>query len=809
MKRISQIRDYHLIRFLFGFLIVSFYFQLSTFERIKGALIRDASVSAYSIDISSRVRGLLGALSFFDILLASLLVAGVVHLVVLEVKGRRIRKELAELLDSDRGAILLLSLLLVIALRFYFTPGSLFLGDSCLHVQRAYLAGRSLSEGRLPFWTFYNYAGYPFLMYYGPLFYLLSATTAGIFGSLAGSVKVWLFAFHFFSAIVIFRWVREIGLSRWGALISGLAYGLTFQHIHTVVWTGALPVSAIFLFLPLVLLSIEKILGGGLKVWFVILVVSTSALVLTHQGYAVYSLQLISLYVVLKLVLTRCQMGWRRFVVVVAGIGAGILICSFFLWPVLFRTSGIYYPKELPLLVPAVPGFDFLWKILKWNNMWSGWTIAYIGVSFFLYTLLGSVFAWRKDDPDFSTWTLRSITIVALFAFLSASSGGRVLNLALPFFAVLSSYVGQVAWRRSRPGLLLLVLIVLCIDLGSTTIQSPYRKDWRFISEGMKGVSSRVSPHRVIYGYSSRNGIHFFNWADGRESDVVLLSGFFPQGAPHSLNSITAAVDLLNDSQPNVSELARDILYLWDVAGLVVYRRGEFVCPPVEGLKIDDGEPPIAWNLPISPIVFSTSLAVADDDTLNRLDKVPLILEYKENEYERKVYLRHMMGWVRRMNIGRGTGAADLLLVRGVSCDQAVGDSQRIESLEKVRWSTDTFYDSKFDGSGEEERDRIIELKEYKVEMYRVVIKYISKLNGYIRIAFSWHPMVKVFVDGKEIEPLGSLFGAIIVPIEKGLHSIEIVPVRRIEVAEIVFFLVGLFIVVIILSMKLDTRYLP
>jgi len=809
MKEVSKVHSNCLVRFLSGLLLISFYFQLSTFERIKGILIRDASVSAYSLGMSSRLKALLGAVGFFDILLVTLLVAWIIHLVVLEIRSRRISREIAWLLDSDKRTLLLLSLFLITALRFYFTPGTLFLGDSCLHVQRAYLAGRSLAEGKLPFWTFYNYAGYPFLMYYGPLFYILSAATAVILGSLTISVKMWLFIFHFSSAIVIYFWVREIGLSRWGALVSGLAYGLTFQHIHTVVWTGALPVSAIFLFLPLVLLSIEKILGGSLKVWFVILVVSTSALILTHQGYAVYSLQLISLYVVLKLVLTRCQMGWRRFVVVVAGIGSGILVCSFFLWPVLFRTSGIYYPKELPLLVPAVPGVDFLWKILKWNNMWSGWTIAYIGVSFFLYTLLGSVFAWRKNDPDFSNRTLRSITIVALFAFLSASSGGRVLNLALPFFAVLSSYAGQVAWRRSRPGLFLLVLIVLCIDLGSTTIQSPCRKDWRFISEGMKGVSSRVSPHRVIYGYSSRNGIHFFNWADGRESDMVLLSGFFPQGAPHSLNSITAAIDLLNESQPNVPELARDILYLWDVAGLVAYGRGWFVCPPVEGLEIDDGEPPIAWNLPISPVVFSTSLAVADDDTLNRLDKVPLILEYKENEYERKVYLRHMMGWVRRMNIRRGTGAADLLLVRGVDGGRAVRDSQKIESLMKLKWSTNLFYDPERDGSWEVGMDRVIELKEYKVDMYRVVIKYISKLSGYIRIAFSWHPMVRVFVDGKEIEPLSSLFGAIVVPAEKGLHSIELVPIRRIEVAEIVLFLAGLLIVVITLSIIPDTSYSP
>jgi len=795
-------------KFLMAILAVLFVVQSTTLESVKSVLITDSSAAAYSLSIPQKAGLILESLTPFDLVLLALLCLSIIWFLAAGLKQGRIYNEMSAILQSDRLTLLLLGLLGVISVRFYLSPGVLFLGDSCLHTYRAWGAARSLATNRLPYWSFFNYCGYPFLQFYGPLFYIITAIFSPLIGSLSLSIKFWLFLFHVASGFAIYFWTRTVGLDRGGSLIAALAFILTFQHTHTVVWTGALPASAIFFFFPLLLLCVEKIFTGGRNLWIPLSAIITSAMVLSHQGYAVYGLQLLVFYVIMRMFIPAGEGdNLKSGFVVFAGISAGILICSIFLWPILFDRGAVYYPEELPILRPGLPGFDFFQKVLMWRNTWSGWTLAYAGISFIALAIIGA-FRVLGKCRERACMISRAVAIASLFALLCSARSGRVFNLALPFLAVLAGMAAGIGVEK-KSGLILVILLVLGIDLGPTTIQSPFRKDMQFISRVLHEVAERTYPHRIIYGYRSKVGIHFFNWADGRMSEVSIPTGFFPQGAPRSLNGLTAMVDYLNSSQPEITEDAKTLLYLWDVAGLLTYTREKFVKPSLSGLMTDTNTPPLARVDAVSPAVFSRNLVLALDDTLLRIQKVPMILEYGENDAPRKKFLEHMREWIRSMRVNRKSAVSHIILIDPISAntiyeewnmDKAEistcvwppgkqGLKQEVKFRESRRGSIEGL---------EKNKEGVLEIKEYKVDMYHVLIKYYAHESGYLRLAFSWYPSLKVVMDGLEVVPARSLFGAIVIPTEDGEHVVELVPAREIGVLSIIFTLAGIVLVIML-----------
>ncbi|MCK4539358.1 MAG: hypothetical protein KAV42_11230 [Candidatus Krumholzibacteria bacterium] len=744
--------------------------QFQTFENIKDTLVTDPEVSALSPGLGSKVTLLLSTLTALDWIIISALAAAIISMIVLELRKKKISLELESIFCSEKQTLLLVAALSALACRFYISPGLFSLGDSSLHVYRAWGAAHSFSEGHYPFWSFFNYGGFPFLQFYGPLFYLLVASTGALFGSIDWSAKIWLFLLHWGSAFPIYYWARALGGKRGGAVVAALAYVLSFQHTHTIIWTGALQMSGIYFTFPLVLLSIEKILRQRPAAWPIVLSISTASMILFHQGYAVFGLQLAFLYIIVRWIIKtdETRIGVKSVLLSLFGLGAGVFLCSIFLWNIVFNHSGVYFPSELPLLRPGFPTLDLLKKILLWRNLWSGWTAAYMGISLIGFAAISSFLVWnRRRSIDLNI--LRSVSILALFALLCSASGGRTINLALAFIAVLAFGVTGIAQRSSQGKITLILLVLLFIDLGPTTVQSPFRSDHLFIRQGMENAAVKIKPHRALYGYSSQAGTHYFNWSDSRQTDLILPTGFFPQGAPHSLNAITGMVDMMNESKGVLTEEIRNALYLWDVAALLTYTRTSFTDPAFEGLETAEGDPRFAWNFPASPIILSQMIVIADDDSLEHLQKIALLQKHGESDDPvRKEFIRLSNKWIKKMEIDRSQSAAVRLFV--------LPGEPPLPNLPS--WT----------------QPPEIVIKDFVVDMYKVSIRYSTNQEGFLRAAFSWYPDLEVTLDGAIVETRRSLLGAIILSSPPGDHTLELVPVQKTNRWAVVLTLAGLLL---------------
>jgi Ca2+/Na+ antiporter len=780
--------------------------QTFTLERLKLMMVRESDVGALNLSFGSILRLIVENLRPIDAVLLASFAALLLWLILRELRQKSTSADLADALASERRSLLLLAVMGVAACRFYLSPGQFSLGDSLCHVSRVWAAADSFARGHWPFWSFFNYAGYPLLQFYGPLFFVIGGAAANLVGNVEWTTKVFLFLLHSGSAFPMYWWARSVGLSRQAAFVGALAYILTFQHTHTIVWTGALPVAVIYFLFPCVLLAAEKIAARPSARWVVFLSIGTAGLILGHNGYAAQGLQLVLLYVLLRWVLHgACRMEPMRVLTIVLGIAGGVLLCSGFLWPVIAEGKWVYQPTEIPFLLPGVPTIEFLKKLFVWRNLASGWTVAYLGISMVGFALIGGCSAWRRRGGGRETQILRVSGVVAVLAILCAARSGRVANLAVPFVALLAGALAEIRSKGPAPRLTLALVAILLVDLGPTTIQLPFRTDRQFLRDGLKLAARAIYPHRALVADASPSGTHFSHWGYYDGTGLILPTGFFPQGAPRSLNGIDAMIDALNMPQGIRPSARIDLLYLWDVAGLIAHTRHRFVEPDIEETQADARGIPFARLSPASPIVFSERIALALDDSLKELQKRQLLMQYDENDPSRRAYVRLAMRWVERMALDREKRTARVIFLESGEEEAWPPDgwSPGQKPVPHVESPGGLLRDgaSDEDGGGPDGPDVAQEtlppagsetaqapferaapdttspmtIARCETELQRVSIGYHAPKDGFLRLAYSWYPALRVLVDGAPVTPLRSVLGAIVIPTTAGSHDLELI----------------------------------
>lgn len=125
--------------------------------------------------------------------------------------------------------------------------------------------------------------GEPVFSFYSHVPFFLGALGTQIFGSSIDALKL-VFAFSLFgSAVAMFLLARTLWKNNWSAFASSMLY-IYAPYRAVDVWVrGALPEAFAFVLLPLILFSFEKLRATKKVSWFVSLVLSLSALVLTHN----------------------------------------------------------------------------------------------------------------------------------------------------------------------------------------------------------------------------------------------------------------------------------------------------------------------------------------------------------------------------------------------------------------------------------------------------------------------------------------------------------------------------------------------
>jgi hypothetical protein len=754
--------------------------QNTTLERLKAALIADPASGSYQSGLLQRVWAALPALQTADWLLVAMLFAAALTLLVAELRGGRVASELEEILAGERDTLILLAIFSAVACRFYLAPGEFALGDSEAHVTRVWTAARSLSGGAWPSWSFLTYAGFPLLQFYGSIFFVVTGAAVAIIGNLLWTTKGVLFLLHAGSAFPMYAWARTTGLERRGAMIASLAYVLSFLHTHTVVWTGALPVAMVYFLFPAALWALERAFTSPSRRWVLLLGGSVAALINTHHGYAAFALELIAVYVVARLLLARSvrPAPFRLIPIALALLGA-LLLCGGPIARVFLEGSWVHLSAGFPLALPAMPNLPFLKDILVWRNTWTGWTTAYIGISVVVFACVGTAFAFARN-PGADSLVRRSVAMVAVFALLCAAGTGRMVNLALPWLALAAGGVALAATRRHSPRFFLLLLAVLFLDLGPTTIQSPYRTDRGWLKSGLREVARRVEPHRTLVAFQSGVGTHYFHWGAYGDTDLIVPTGFFPQGAPQSLASINALVDAMNTDR--VAATTRDdLLFLWDVGALTMHSRDAFTTAP--GTIPGTHGAPFARVEPASPLVFSPRAVVAADDSLYLLQHAHLELGHTASEADRSAYLAAILPWVKAMAIDRGRASARAILLADDAPRTSEPPAPVIADPAAIAYDV---ADSALTS---------LQITRYEVGLRKVTIGCRTPAPGYLRAAFSWYPSLRVTVDGEPVTPLRSLLGAIVIPAQAGEHTIVLAPATPWRIRSLLSALAGCLLI--------------
>jgi len=310
--------------------------------------------------------------------------------------------------------------------------------------------------GQIPLWNHLTLSGSPFLAtYHSAIFYPLNLLYF-IVPNMLFDWNLQCFLQIFLSALFTFIFLRNLKIHWFGSLVGAFSFSLSGYMMN---WLTFGPGSQAGLWLPLILLSIDKFKEKKSYWWFVLSTFSLLMMLLAGDFQtSFYSLMIIFVYGI-----------WRRqFIFTILSLFFGFLLSSFQLLP----TTELYN-----LSIRAEDSYiqQFNFGIIPWKklifffapdffgnpttgNFWGG--NFYFGGSGYVGVLsLVLIFILLKNYRSKDVWFFTFISLVSLtfifpfpwakwpyllkLPFLASSSANRMLFIPVFTFSVLASYGGD------------------------------------------------------------------------------------------------------------------------------------------------------------------------------------------------------------------------------------------------------------------------------------------------------------------------------------------------------------------------------
>jgi hypothetical protein len=457
------------------------------------------------------------------LVLAALWVAA---LAVLQIGWRGVSRLLIEVTRSDRASLMAAAVVAVVAGRFYLDAGLPHQYDAKLHFMRVAETARILAAGEIPDWTFTFYGGYPILRFTGPLFYLLAGALALVTGSAAVGVKLVLGLSHLAGSLLVHRVIRALGGSPRAAFLGAVGVAVCFQRTAEVGVLGRHPVALLYVFLPLLLLvgvrlarrtTIGNVVGFG---------ASAALVLLSHPGLATYGILAASGFTVL---LAFGEGSWRRAAGAFGGLalagGVCVVLTAGLVVPALldrpsYHIATMYTASGFDLKMPAVPRFL---DLIHWRWRSTG-AVTYLGLSLVLLALVGIL---RRADRRGVRLALAGATLALLVFVGGEYLAARSVHFLVPLVAVAAGLGVDRLPTRAFPWIVLIVLL----DLGPTTVQSPFRPDLAYDVAFVHRVRRETGPERALR-VSLRDGTYQTSpFATAYDSGLAMPTGPFREAA--------------------------------------------------------------------------------------------------------------------------------------------------------------------------------------------------------------------------------------------------------------------------------------
>ncbi len=767
-----------LLALLVGLLLAFQYFTLTKLA-VEPAGAGLVSFAAFARNLTAQIE-----FSRLDIALGFALLTVVELLVTAEIWFRALTRCLDRALATARGALALCAITCLILVRFYFAPGQpTWAGDADTHIAYARIASESIAVGEFPVWTNAFTAGAPFAQFYGFLFFYLVGLSHLFVGDPFNAIKLVTGLSHWGSGLAMYLLVHTATQSRRAGLLAAIGYVAGYWHTQQVAVMGRLPLSVFYALLPLPFYALEYMRRHGCSARPVVGgAVALGSLAFIHVGYAFWGVFFFALYAAIRL--ADGATSRNHWLGGLGILGGGLIFGAHMTLPVWLERGLVGLEAGVRLGGGAIPGWR---QLFVWSNGYFrlgplsaehyNWLGGYIGLSLAAAAAAGPIIALTyriRNRSPIPVWgpTGRAATVclcLSLFvvmahdapilgelAVVQAFNAGRYLLFAVFFLALAGGIGGRLLGGRDGGRKYIFVLLVVLVDLGSTTFRHLYIPRWaQPVSYPMEIVRDMVAEtdlptgpelptHRLLATTQHHHHFLLLPWLYGqtRIPQVQTLYASAPKAWSASLQPWTEFVehcwgsDATSDPTRDQAEFLLAGAKLYNVRDIFVARGADAVAR----IKTHSESPLLA---------AANVVAYAEEE----LPSVPLDSILPDADPDLQQRLAPVYRLVRAMEINLGSNICRRIYVRGHPTHTRSQESPGVE------------------------------VREHRVYNQRVVLQLRSENPCYIRLAYAYYPHLQVTVNNHIIEPLETADHFIALPLDAGEHRIEInarlSPLRR------------------------------
>jgi hypothetical protein len=403
-------------------------------------------------------------------------------------------------LPGDRVLLAILIVLSAFAARPLLWQGLPRTGDVWAHFARIKVVYDALIHFKIPYWDFGIYYGYPFLKFYAPLYYYLSAVFVFITGgNLVFGTKLLLFVCHIMSAVTMFFFVRKFLKDSGAAFIASLAYAFAFWHLFHIIWMSRYPVALIYVLVPLCFLNVLRYVENQTISRAIFTGLSFGLALLVHPQFGIFT-------ILFSLLFALPYINGLKVKIFLWSAVSLLALSGFSILPFIIEGRRFLNPFSIERYVNVS-----LPAILEWangiNRHGSWYKGEYIGLSITFMALLG-LFKATKDNQKLRLPMYFGILLCFLFTFGLAIPGfkwfyqlfGMIPKRFLVFLVIfLSIYAANgyllltKYFKRALIPLIIVALIII-IDLAPTTFKWDPWPSSQVVLEGRDQVYAIIKP---------------------------------------------------------------------------------------------------------------------------------------------------------------------------------------------------------------------------------------------------------------------------------------------------------------------------
>jgi len=265
---------------------------------------------------------------------------------------------------------ILLFIIVIPALLPLLKPGFFTMHDD-QQVVRLALLDEALRAGQFPVRWLSGLGfgfGYPLFIFYPPLVYYLGEIYHLLGFNFINSIKL-VFATAFLaSALTMYYWAKH-HFGRLPALVAAIFYTYAPYHAVDAYVRGALAELFAFVWLPLILLAIDKLWIKPKFRWFLTLIASYAALMLTHNLIFLPFSLILGVYLITKILLSKSKARLLSTSHTTLALTLGLLLTTFFWLPAL-------HDKQFTLVDNILRAERYIYSLhyvepqQLWNSLW-------------------------------------------------------------------------------------------------------------------------------------------------------------------------------------------------------------------------------------------------------------------------------------------------------------------------------------------------------------------------------------------------------------------------------------------------------